>query len=519
MALVRLLRSSRGALPLLSTLRRESSAASMLEAATRLAQEFPGDFTLQYPPRREFFKEFFSTSNGPSFAHQVVSDPLTHLTSDYHKQIMLYFHVPFCEHKCSYCNFAVDIRNNRYLHEEYVDHLIAGAGHFREFLLRSNPDQISIPGIDIGGGTPTLLEAATLTRFLNALRPLRDSCTLPRPLSIETTPAIASSHLERLYALKEGGVDRISMGLQSTNDGLLGSLNRGKEASLSVRAVENIQRVGFDRFSVDIIFGLPGQTMELWQSDLQRIVDLGIDTVTTYDCLYRGKGRSMTKSVVRPSSETYGQFYDYAFEFLTSHGFNAQYGSVNFTKHKGETGTSAYFEGRLLDGLQFFGIGNYATSTFGDKWWFAPHGVDQWMDLVSTHKEGGDDWTRAARYLPLGDCYTLPIEERAAKYLLLSLSFGIIDPVRYQYIFQEDIHQRFSFALSFAVEAGWMRFEASSGKYVIEKGHFKDMPQLRSLFYSSKAIHWLKNVSEHPVDQFRHRILQKLRDKRESTFL
>jgi len=494
---------------------RSVARTKALGESVQLASQFPGDFTLQYPPRREYFKEFFRTAEQPRYASQAIDDPRTTADTDYARQLLLYFHIPFCEHKCSYCNFAVDTRSQKEIHEGYINHLIEGTSRLQKVLLEPmNDTTLEIPGIDIGGGTPTLLETPTLQRFLEALRPLRDACSHPRPLSIETTPAIASKEIDRLHALKEGGVDRVSMGMQSTDDELLAQMNRKKETTLSARAVENIKRVGFQRFSVDVIFGLPGQTLEHWKNDLQRIIDLDIDTVTTYDCLYRGKGRAMTRSSSRPSPEVYGALYDYGYEFLTSHGFHAPYGSVNFTKHENETGTSPYFEGRLLDGLQFLGMGNYASSTMGDKWWFAPFTVDQWIQNIHSAPEtsASTEWAHAGQFLPLGDCYTLPVEERAAKYLLQSLTFGVVDPRRYERIFGEPLRQRFSETLRIAQEHGWLRKD-EHGVYLIEYGQFKNMPKLRSLFYSSPAISWLQTIRDSPEEQYRHRIIRKIMNK------
>ena len=502
------------------------SSSSFVDDAVQLASEYPSDFTLQYPPRREYYKELYRTDSNPCYFHDVLKEkdkwtvfnnshnlPLT----SYQKEVMLYCHIPFCEHKCFYCNFAVDTRTNQnQLHDVYVNYMIEGLSRLKDVILPSNgKSQITMSGIDIGGGTPTILEAKTLSRFLDALRPIRDNCTHPFPLSIETTPAIASNHIDRLYALKEGGVDRVSMGLQSTDDDLLSTMNRGKETTLSSTAVKNIQDVGFKRFSVDVIFGLPNQQMKHWKNDLQRIVDMDMNIVTTYDCLYRGKGRAMTKNNSVPSPEAYGEFYDYGYEFLTKNGFYAPYGSVNFCKYEGETGTSAYFEGRLLDGLQFIGLGNYASSVFDDKWWFAPYSVDQWIHDIDNCEENNskDPIERLGSYLPLGDCYTLPLEERAAKYILLSLSFGMIDPKRFYNVFNKDIHCIYPDSFQYAIDNEWI-WQDSDGIYYIVPGQFKNMSKIRSLFYSSNAISWLKNIRDHPQEQYRHRI-KALKEKKQ----
>lgn len=487
--------------------------------AIELSTQYPSDFTIQYPPRREYYKERYRTPNEPKYLHEVI-DESTILNnknnkslSEYEKTLLLYFHMPFCEHKCFYCNFAVDTRNNQnQLHDIYVDKMIQGTNKITK-LFQENKN-LKITGMDIGGGTPTILENKNLEKFLLALKPIKEKCSHSFPLSIETTPAIASKFIDRLQVLKDGGIDRVSMGMQSTDDELLKTMNRSKEATLSSKAIKNIQEIGFDRFSVDIIFGLPNQKFEHWQNDIQRIVDQKIEIVTTYDCLYRGKGRAMTKrNSSIPPPEMYGKFYDYGYDFLTKNGFYAPYGSVNFSRYKGETGTSAYFEGRLLDGFQFLGLGNYSSSFYNDKWWFAPYSVDQWMhdiDQFPTIHDNTDNHLHSSLYelssfFPLGDCYTLPLLERAAKYLLFSLSFGIIDPKRFYNIFQIDIHDIYHDSLHFAMKSNWLWFDENEKCYFIVPGQFKYMPNIRSLFYSTDAVMWLKEVHDNPQIQYRHR--------------
>lgn len=255
-----------------------------------MATEHYSDFTLQYPPRREYFKERFRSHPPEPFARSkrlLLKEDWPDAVQPggvYQKTQLLYVHVPFCEHKCSYCNFAVDTRRNQELHQGYVDRVVNGLTCLDQCLATQEGGTI-MHGIDIGGGTPTAIEASELERLLIALRPVRDRCSHPMPLSIETTPAIATSHPERIRVLREGGVNRVSMGLQSTDGAVLEEMRRGREVGTASKAVAALHREGFERISVDIIFGLPGQTMEHWKEDLRRVLELEVDVVTAYDCL------------------------------------------------------------------------------------------------------------------------------------------------------------------------------------------------------------------------------------------
>jgi len=428
-----------------------------------LARRNPLDFTIQYPPRREYFQERFRAQPDPARLPEA-------------EVMLLYLHVPFCQTKCYYCNFAVDTRNDDALRRRHVDALLRAMELLRDLL----PEPCPIGGIDIGGGTPTMLSGEQLALLLGGVSAWRSRCTHPRPISIETTPVIAAQQPEKLAILADSGADRLSMGFQSTNAETLAAVNRSAQRDMGTTALRNAQQAGFARLNVDIIFGLPGQTRECWEIDLAQVVELGPDSITTYDCLYRGKGRRLTRMTRElPTPERFGELYDCGHDYLTAHGYHAPYGSANFSRHPGETGTSAYFEGRLLDGLPYLGLGNYAASWYGGHWWFAPYRVERWAEQV----EAGDA-------LPVSDSYRLPIEERMAKYILYSLSFGLLDPVRFRGVFGEDVETRFHSGLEFACQEGWLE-RRDDAVYGIRPGSFRHMPEIRSLFYSPAALRWV----------------------------
>jgi len=416
----------------------------MIDRAVALAKRHPHDFTLQYPPRREYFQERFRAAPRDTFPEDVV----------------LYVHVPFCARRCDYCNFAVDVSPDESRMERYVAAV--------ERKLDSLPFR-STGGIDIGGGTPTRLPPRLLARLLRAVRRFDGA------ISIETTPEIAATSPDTIAVLRELGVDRVSVGLQSTDDAVLAGVHR-PGSSLHARAVEALR--AFRRVNVDLVFGLPGQDHGAWDRDVAAAIALGADSITTYDCLYRGKGRRMTRrSLGLPTPETYGRMYDDARERLGAAGYRSPYGSVNHSRHAGETGTSAYFERRLFDGWAYVGVGTYATSHTGDTWTFERAGVDA--------------WTRAAlaSESTLGDTYVLPSGETMTKYLLLSLSFGRLDRGRFSRRFGESLDSRFGERLGWAVARGWLS-EDNDGFGVTR---FDTLPLVRALLYTEGAIGWLAN--------------------------
>ena len=426
--------------------------------------QHPHEFTIQYPPRREYFKENFQAFP--------VADPF-----DGHQSLLLYLHVPFCHAKCYYCNFAVDVRNKASVFQAYTAAVCQELAQYHRLLGQG----VVFTGIDIGGGTPTHLPLHHMLEILTALAPFARTATHAFPMSIETTPSIAADNFAMLEALVAGGVGRVSMGIQSFNIEKLEAVNRKLQIQKNEVAVDNIRKAGFARFNADLIFGLPGQSYNDWAYDLSRIIDLSPDSITTYDCLYRGKGRALTRKTREiPSLEHYGHMYDQAYDTLCSAGYYADYGSVNFSRIKGETGTSAYFEGRLLAGMPYIGVGNYASSQVGDYWFFNTYKVDEY---INSAKNG---------FSTIGDFYLLPKDELYTKYILYSLNYGIINLANFQQRFGVCFESVFKEELAYASSKGWLY--QNEGQWGMPLGSFKHMNYLRSIFYSSKAKAWLQGL-------------------------
>ena len=192
-----------------------------------------------------------------------------------------YVHIPFCAHKCGYCDFAslagADHQADRYLHALE-----------REMSALETPREVET--IFIGGGTPTRLEAPDLTRLLKMVRrwfPLVEG----GEWSVEANPGTLTE--AKVDALAEGGVNRVSLGAQSFQPALLKTLERNHAPEEVGKALELI-RPRFTRWSFDLIFGVPGSTPELWADDLERALQLGPPHLSCYGLVYE-KGTALWK--------------------------------------------------------------------------------------------------------------------------------------------------------------------------------------------------------------------------------
>lgn len=186
----------------------------------------------------------------------------------------LYIHVPFCFHKCHYCDFysLVDTRDRQ---EPFTDRLIAELAHLAPF---AGP----LTSIFVGGGTPTLLRPDLWRRLLASLHEHYEISDAE--FTVECNPETATPEL--FAVLAAGGVNRISIGAQSFNPKHLKTLERWHDPDNVGRAIELARGAGIACQSVDLIFAVPGQTLAEWQDDLDRAVMFGVEHLSCYSLTY-----------------------------------------------------------------------------------------------------------------------------------------------------------------------------------------------------------------------------------------
>jgi oxygen-independent coproporphyrinogen-3 oxidase len=233
-----------------------------------------------------------------------------------------YLHVPFCAHRCSYCDFAIAVGKDD-LRERYVDSLIA------ELTTLGTPQPVNT--LFLGGGTPSHLTAGQLDRLLDAI--LTWLPPLPgHEFSLEANPE--SLDTGKIKILANHGVTRVSLGAQSFQIPLLKALGRDHTPDEIPRAVQRVKR-HLAEVSLDLIFGAPGQTLSEWQTDLAKALELKPDHISTYGLTYetgtplwkdrqRGRVRSLDEDAELA-------LYECAIDTLTAAGFE-HYEISNFAR-------------------------------------------------------------------------------------------------------------------------------------------------------------------------------------------
>ena len=258
----------------------------------------------------------------------------------------LYVHLPFCAHRCGYCDF-VTATGRDHLHGPYVDALL------RE--LREEHDGAPVDTIFLGGGTPTFTALPELLRLLHALPPTRE-------LTVEANPETVTLELAR--GLREAGVDRVSLGAQSFQPHLLRVLERRATPADVDRAFAILRGARFDNVSLDLIYGIPGQTREELAADLARAIALGPEHISAYE-LEAKPGTRFTiahGAELERQAERMEDYFERVVDTLTAAGFR-WYETANFCRD----GKRAEHNLGYWLGHDYLGVGVGAVSTLGNE--------------------------------------------------------------------------------------------------------------------------------------------------------
>lgn len=257
----------------------------------------------------------------------------------------LYVHVPFCVHKCDYCDFY-SLPGRLESSERYIDSVLTEAKQY---------SGLSCQTLYIGGGTPSLLGARNLTKLIQGLRQSLDISSLDEA-TVEVNPDSATR--EFLMAAKDAGINRVSLGVQSLNDKELQSVGRihnGKQAIDAIRLAGNL---GFASISTDLIVGLPNQTWDTLHKSLIGITRPGLNHLSIY-CLAIEEGTHLAKSPPAnlPTDDTQAELFEKTRAFLAEQGF-IHYEISNFAPR----GNECLHNLNYWRGGEYLGLGPAAAS-------------------------------------------------------------------------------------------------------------------------------------------------------------
>jgi len=310
------------------------------------------------------------------------------------KALGLYVHIPFCAAKCAYCDFYSLPRSQEKM-DGYVDALCR---HLRSFSPRAA--EYAVDTVYFGGGTPSYLGAKRLTSILDTVK-VCYHVTPDAEITLEANPDSACG-AEALSALRRAGFNRVSLGVQSTDDEMLRRIGRIHTWAQVPQAVAAIRGAGFDNLSLDLIYGLPEQTMAGWQKTLADAVSLAPDHISAYGLklepgtpLYRQRN-----ALDFPDDDAQAEMYLRAVDFLAENGYG-QYEISNFAR----PGRASRHNLKYWRLEEYAGFGPGAHSDFGGMRY-------AWSRDLDGYIAGKAALSEETRITPA---------ERAREYVMLSL--------------------------------------------------------------------------------------------------
>src|SRR5467141_606825 len=282
----------------------------------------------------------------------------------------IYVHIPFCARICPYCAFYKDLLD-RSQTWRFCEAILSELEQYQGAAISSSPRRtrdrrsLLVPStIYFGGGTPTALTTAQLEFLLEGFRERIDLSSL-QEWTIEANPGSVSARKAAL--LRSLGITRISLGVQSWNDDLLKLLGREHNARQAEESFRLLRAAGFSNINVDLMFGLPGQTIEQWKLTLEKTIALQPDHISAYCLTYEEDTEFFLRHArgeFRQDVDADAEFFEVAMSILENAGYE-HYEISNYAR----PGFSSVHNRAYWMGEDYFGIGPSAVSTVGMQRW------------------------------------------------------------------------------------------------------------------------------------------------------
>jgi oxygen-independent coproporphyrinogen-3 oxidase len=288
----------------------------------------------------------------------------------------LYVHIPFCPKICPYCSFYKEA-SDRNRTRAFLDAVLLEAEKYADVLQPKT--------IFFGGGTPSALSTSQLNYLLSGLRERLDFSDVTE-WTLEMNPATVS--LEKAGALLELGVNRISMGVQSWDEALLKTLGRVHSGDQARRSYEILREAGVANVNLDLMFGVPGQTREVWQQSLETTIALGPDHISAY-CLTYEEDTDFFLRVSRgewaPNETMDADLFEMTMTTLGNAGFG-QYEISNYARPNRECRHNLSY----WTGADYIGLGPSAFSTVGERRWKNASDTEAYVRAINEGRDPSD---------------------------------------------------------------------------------------------------------------------------------
>lgn len=276
------------------------------------------------------------------------------------KKTACYIHIPFCDHKCIYCDFYSIITSDN------IQPFLKSVKEEINYYADRHSEGREIVSIFFGGGTPSLMEPDYIREIIHKIKE-KFNMAVNSEITLETNPGTVS--LEKLRKFREAGINRISIGIQSFENEDLKFLTRIHNSETAIKTVNDAALAGFENISLDLIFNLPNQTKKNWEENLKQAIELPIKHISAYSLILE-RGTILNKMVldgkIKIQDEDYdAELYEVTIDFLLKNGFS-QYEVSNFAK----PGYECIHNNAYWHYIDYFGFGTSAHSFINNKrWW------------------------------------------------------------------------------------------------------------------------------------------------------
>lgn len=350
----------------------------------------------------------------------------------------IYLHIPFCVRKCAYCDFVSFAEGT--VPEAYIDALIQEI----ELVARDGAYPAAFDTVFFGGGTPSLLTGEQMRRVMEQLNARFDI----RPnaeCSMEMNPGTVTK--EKLDAYRTAGINRISIGLQSTHDALLEQIGRIHTARQFEETLHSAREAGFDNINVDLMHGLPNQSAAQYLDSLKRVCDLGVQHISAYSLILEEHTplylRVEKGEIAPPDEDLVADMQDAGIEYLEKRGFS-RYEISNFARE----GYECRHNLNYWHNGEYLGFGVAAHGVVREKKWTRYANVsslEEYTRLLSRGKRPLSETIRLAPRDEMFECVMLG----------LRLVRGI-DRARFAARFGLDVAEAYAYAIEQLKKRGWL---------------------------------------------------------------
>ena len=350
----------------------------------------------------------------------------------------IYLHIPFCVRKCAYCDFVSFAEGC--VPEGYVEALLTEL----ELVARGGGYPAAFDTVFFGGGTPSLLSGAQMKTILDALR-VHFAIRADAEISMECNPGTVSP--EKLAAYRTAGINRLSIGLQSTHDVLLNEIGRIHHFAQFLETLSSARAAGFDNINVDLMHGLPNQTLEQYLDSLKTVCDLGVQHISAYSLILEEHTplyfRVEKGEVALPDEDLVADMQDAGIEYLEQRGYH-RYEISNFA----QDGFECRHNRNYWDNGEYLGFGIAAHAAVRQGRWtrFANvDSLDEYYRLLARGKR------------PLAETIRLTQRDEMFECVMLGLRLVRgVDRARFFARFELDIAEAYPLAMEKLRKRGWV---------------------------------------------------------------